>query len=903
MVPASQVAPPPPAAAADDELIKVTGSRIGRNNLEGFSHVTVLSAKDINLTGVTSVDEIIRRLPTVTLGGINKNNNNAGDGLAWIELRNLGVSRTLVLVNGRRFVSATSGVSEAVDLNNIPMELIDRVEVLLDGASAIYGSDAVAGVINIILKDDFEGLSSSAYAGISQHGDSETLAASATMGSGDENGHVIVSANVLVRDEIKQRDRDWARESVVGAEFDPDGNIIKTIGSGATPAGVANGQIFLPDPTTGRSYQPASSSNRAHRFSYADDQYLVGQQRRMGLSAFATRELASDTRAFLEASVTHRTSERQLATEPLGTASTVNFENGFTVPITNPYWPADFLASLDPGVDRLEFTKRPTVAGPRNFEDSFVNYRGVLGVEGKLLERFDWEAYINYGRNLGQSIMHNAINLAKAMETADPMLCAQNASRGCVVGDWIGTGLQPEVVDYITYDSIERKGIEQFSSGFTLGGPLVPLIDAPLGVALGGIFRHEGGFTFQDGITAGGDAAGNGFEGTEGGYYGVEGFLEVELPLLRHRAFAEDLTVNLAGRFSHFSSFGNEPTFRAALTYAPSKDLRLRSTYSTAFRAPSISDLYGGAVDSFETFNDPCNDWDTSPNTDASVRRNCQAAGVPGGYNQTLTGGSQIRTNIGGNSELEAETAKVVDVGVVLSPQFLEELKGLAIALDYYWVRVDNAIENPPGQYLLDSCFASDNLSGPSCDAIRRSPTSGRIQLISASVANIGRSQTSGVDMSVGYALPLRRLGFPNMGTFDVMWRGNYLIHYNSTVQGDTVRYGGTVQPRFQSYANLRWSLSAALSGDRWTLRTLHRYLGGGRNFNRSSEQPYHWIEPVLYWDLAFQYRLSDLDLTVGCENVLNQEPPFFLEGNANADPNSYDFVGRFFYVRAGYRY
>ena len=885
-----------------DEVIHVTGSLIGKSNLEGFSHVTVLTAKDIALSGITTVDELLRRLPTVTFGGINKNQNNAGDGLAWIDLRNLGVGRTLVLLNGRRFVGSTTGVAEGVDLNNIPIELIERVDVLLDGASAIYGSDAVAGVVNIRLREDFAGFFSKAYGGISQRGDSETFAASATMGGHHERGNTVVSVNFLERKEVRQRDRDWSRRAIVGAEYDEDGNIVDVIGSSATPEGVSGGYLFRPDPLTGRSYQPFDSPSDDQRYNFGNDQWLIGSQRRVGVTALATHELASGVEAFIEASAVHRESERAMAPEPLGLSSTANFRDSFRVPVTNPALPEDFLAALDPGVGSIRLSRRPIEMGLRRYSDSAVTYRGVIGVRGKLLDRLDWDVYINYGRNLAQTTVAGSVDLAKAIETTDPVLCALNANRGCVVGDWIGVGLQPEVVDYVRFEGLERKGIEQFSSGFTVGGELLPVLDAPLAAATGAVFRHEGGFTIQDPIKAQGDAASNGFDRTEGGYYGIEGFVEIELPLLKKRMFAEDLTVNVAGRFSHFSSFGSRPTFRSALTYAPSPDLRLRGVFSTAFRTPSITDLYGGAADSFNVFDDPCNDWDTRPDASATLKENCQAHQVPGGYNQSRNS-SQIRTNIGGNSNLEAETAKVFDVGVVLTPQFHSVLQGFAVALDYYWLRVDNAIENPPVQYILDSCYASDGLSAPTCQAIRRD-ANGNIDLVKASVANIGELRSSGLDMSLGYAFPLRRFGLPDWGTLDLQWRGNYLLGMFETVDDEELSLGGKIRPDDSTYANWRWSLTAQFSTEHWTVRSLHRFIDGARHFNRDPTQPYYWVDAVSYWDLALQYQNDGFEVTLGCENVLNQDPPFFLDGGtANAEAASYDFVGRFFYMRAAHQF
>ncbi len=889
-----------------EEVVTVTGSRISGSTTQQASHVAVITAKDIERTGATTVDEVLRRMPAVSLQGINRSNTNGGDGLATVDLRNLGATRTLVLVNGRRFVSSGG---DAVDFNTIPIGMVERIDVLLEGAAVIYGSDAVAGVINIILKDDFDGIRADFIGGISGQGDAEEVGLGVTMGKNHDKGNITLNLQGLIRQPVWQRDRKWSRDSISDRGYlngyDDSGGIYTIYGSGAVPAGSDGRRRFVPDPATGRSYSPVSPFNKSDRYSFARQQQLMGTQERFQITMLGDYDLTKHSRAFMEGMHTYRHSQQQLAPQPfIGGNST--FPNGFTIPTTNPFIPQDYLATLPASQKSITLLRRNTDVGNRIFDQDVNTTRAVFGLAGDVPKyEIDWEIYGNFGISRATETTSNSINLARAIESADPVACAANAATGCVVGDFFGEkSLQPGALDYIRYQDVATNGYSQLSSGASLSAKPVDLWGAgKLGLAGGLLYRREAGYNQPSPVTIGGESAGNGLEPTRGHFNSYEGFLETAIPLLSNLPGAHDLSIDLAARMSYYDSFGSKLTWRVSGVYAPVEDFKIRGTYSKAFRNPAISDLFGGAADSYETLTDPCNNWDTAA-ASPEIRANCMAAGVPTGYNQNDISGSQIRTNIGGNEKLEAETADVWDIGLVLTPTFLPKEAGVFTAsVDYYQVNVDNAIANPQPQFLLDSCYNSPGFDAESCKDIGRGGN-GAINRLQARLLNIGKTETAGIDASANYDFGLGSIGLPSDTHLILGWQGNRLLYYDDTIYGEKVRYDKTITAGSGTYTHWRWTFNTTVAGENWSATSTNRYIGGAKYFQADwGTIPDDWVDQVMYWDLSAQYTFEN-NLTVigGVSNLLDQTPPFFLDGSSNSNANTYDFVGRYFFTRAIYK-
>ncbi len=967
-VPAVEATAAAPAAAAEGiEEIVVTGTRIGRDNLEEFGHITVLTADDIKSAGITTVDQLLFELPTVTLNGISRNDNNGGIGLAWVELRNLGVDRTLVLVNGRRFVSSSTGVSEGVDLNNIPVPMIERVEVLLDGASAAYGADAVAGVINIITKTDFEGVLLDAQAGITDKADGEQTSVSGTIGANYDKGNITFNANWMRRGEVKAKDRNWSKTPVTFAYFDDadgDGKIttpkyddpselalaeetelVMLCGSSIPPEGrdVWSGGWFSPDPDTGASFSRFGGNGCPPRYNFNTPSWATGRVDRLSLNLQADYEFAENAELYVEGLYANRHSRQQMAPVPI-TAFNTPYPNGWLVPLTNPYIPDDYMANLEPGTEWLMMYRRSVETGPRIYDQEADTFRLVTGVRGDMFNKFKWDVFFNYGRSQADNETRNQINLTKAIEAGDPALCAQKEGTGCVVANYFGAGaMSEEAADYIKFREVDRSMFDQYQVAGSVTGDVYQLPYGGLGLALGAEFRREQGYYRPSPLTVGQDNSGN-LSGETQGYYQVgEAFGEISIPIVRGVTGVHDLTLDGAARFSQFNTFGSAFTYRGALSWAPVPDVRVRGTYSTAFRAPGISDLYGGSADSYEIVDDPCSNYAASG--DPVLIANCQADNVPATFAQR---DQQLRTNIGGNPELDAEKAQVLSGGLVFTPTFLPAvLKGFSATADFYQIKIDNAISSVTPQIIVDECYRKEGRS-ELCDRIARGPT-GDITFLDASSENVGKVDTTGLDVAVRYNFPLARVGLDALGRLDLGWQGSFLFTSNETLKAGGSepedgecpvgtaelddglcypfnKYAGFIDSSGGFFPKLRWTIMAGLTGESWAVQSTHRYIASawdfGHNFTEADAKkvygddweeldagggsdPFPQVSAMFYWDISAQYTYQDLTLVVGVDNVMDVAPPFYYVGLGPNTSNAagYDYLGRYIYTTLSYRF
>jgi iron complex outermembrane receptor protein len=891
----------PETTESGEEVVTVTGSRIAGSAVQEASHVTVVTQKDIQKTNANTVDEVLRRLPSVSLQGINKQANNGGSGLSTIDLRNMGSGRTLVLINGRRVVSSGD---EVVDLNTIPVSMIERIDVLLEGASVIYGSDAVAGVVNIILKDDFEGVQADVFGGISGKGDGEEIGASLTMGTNHDKGNLTVNVQTLIRRPVWQKDRSWARNSVVEGYtngYNGDDGIDYFYGSGSLPDGRSGGTLFKPDATTGLGFQPwDGGTNPDTAYFFSKSQYISGAQERLQFTLVGDYDLSKHSRAFVEAMYTYRHSQTRLAPQPLSANST--FPNGMRVGVDNPYIPKEFLAGLPAGTSSFPLARRMSELGPRMYDFDVNTGRVVVGLAGELPKyELDWEVYANFGISRGATSINNSLNMARAIESANPSICntPQMQAKGCVVGDFFGAGdLQPGAVDYMKYTDISSNGFSQVSSGASVSARPVELWAGKLGLAGGLLYRREAGFKTPSGATVTGESGGNGQDPTRGDYSSIEFFGESTLPLLSDLPGAETLEVDLAARFSWYDSFGSKVTWRTSGVWAPIDAFKFRGTYSTAFRNPGISDLYGGSQDSFETLSDPCDHWSVNP--DPTVRANCQAQGVSPDYESTSP---QIRTNVGGNPKLEAETANVWSAGIVVAPPLPKPAGDFTLSVDYYNVRVKNAITNPEPQYVLDNCYGQpDMANNPNCANVGRGPE-GDVTKLRANLQNIGKSETAGIDINANYDFGLGTIGLPSWSHLILGWQGNRLLYFDDTIYGTKVRYYKKISDNAGTYTQWRWLASVTFAAENWSVTSYNRYIGGAKNFNYPyGSIPHDWTPSILYWDLSAQYTVNQFTVTGGIQNVMNKKPPFYMDGDTQSNGNTYDYIGRYFFARLSYK-
>ena len=637
-------------AGADEgavEKIQVTGSRIRRADIEGANPVSVLDAIEIEKFGITSIGDVLQSIPAAG-SAINTNNNNGGNGTTTINIRGIGSNRTLVLVNGKRW---SPGLGGSVDLNNIPASIIERIEVLKDGASAVYGSDAIAGVVNIITKQDFEGVHASAYQGeyISE-GDGNKEQYDIGFGVSNDKGNVYFNVSYVEEEPTFAGDREISAVPVFGT---PEG----FGGSSGTP----NGRFMYYDDTgafqnqtgTGQQGGLAPWVEPDSRFNFAPFNYLSTPQERINLYSQGRYELTDNISAVATAFYGNRKSAQFLAPTPLFFGGAFG-DTGYTIGANNPFNPLGYALSTDvpagdPGWLFL-VGRRMFEAGNREFKQNVDQFQFNGGFEG-VLELGDSEFYWDVGytyADIAQNTLTDGllntdrVKLALADSCVDDASCVPLNLFGGSTG--IGQGsITQEMLDYISFTAQDAAGTTLESYQANITGEVMELPAGFVGFAAGYEKRWQEGFDQPDALIAAGITSGNSRQPTEGSFSVEEFYLELAIPLVADVDFVDSLDLELATRYSDYSNFGDTTNSKVGLKWRINEELMIRGTWSEAFRAPSISELFLGNSDSFPPLTDPCNGG-------AAANPNLPGcAGVPAGYQQP---NSQIRITVGGNENL-----------------------------------------------------------------------------------------------------------------------------------------------------------------------------------------------------------------------------------------------------------
>ena len=633
------------------EEVVVTGTRLPQPNMTGPTGVNVLNREAIDLSGAINISELIRTLPAMgvsTLSSTNSNFTVNSSGINTVQLRGLGEDRTLVLVNGRRFVSGRPG-TQNVDLNTIPTAFIDRIDVVTGGASAVYGSDALAGVVNIILKNDFEGVQLTAQSGISDEDDDETHQFNLTAGSSfaDDRGSAMInigwdkSRGVYARNRSTMRVDSAALGFFTGNDADFDKHFTPFFSSFSEKGRIGiqdasglglGGQFVLDDDGTVREFSsPVDGFNRQafRALAVPDERWQFA-----GILDFQLNEFAT---FFTE--INYSSTESQSSLEPFPLQSEDIYGSNpicdatgckFGVPLTNPFLPADMLAlsrTANPGIADedmvVSFARRMTELDQRGADNTRQTFRFVAGVEGDVSD-FHYEVSMNYGRttqdqrSTGQI---NVVNMRNSLNAVDDgtgnIVCADEIAiiQGCIPVNIFGTGsvtagLDPltekNLLVYLKAPASTQAEIEQtIVSGYVSG----PVFDLPAGqvrFVLGAEYREEKSESFGDALSQQGLNAGNAIPPTLGAFDVWEVFAELEVPILSEKPFIESLDLKFAARISDYSTVGSTDAYAVSLSYIPANDYLFRAQLAQAVRAPNISELFDPLGQTFENVNDPC---------------------------------------------------------------------------------------------------------------------------------------------------------------------------------------------------------------------------------------------------------------------------------------------------------
>lgn len=940
---------------AAGEVIVVTGSSFERRELTTPAPVTVLDRSDLDSAGMATVGDILQNLPAQS-NAINIQFNNGGDGSTRVNLRGLGTARTLVLMNGRRIVPGGTGADASVDLNAIPLAMIERVEVLKDGASALYGSDAMGGVVNIITRSDFEGAEANFFTGMSQRGDGVTFDASFVNGAKWKKGNVVFAAGYSDLRPVWAGDREFSRAQRIldfgAADMDGDGRIgnweeeqtVIDAGSSATPQGrlrTDEDGDGLPDPgnaawddlvqdcpsgvctldaETGqwRDFNFGDETGANDFFNFQPDNYLITPLKRYNVFSQGNYELRDGARAFFEAQYMNRSSDQSLASEPLFVDLT-----GLTISQDSIYNPF--------GKDISSYRRRLIEMGRRRSFQEVNTFRTVVGLDGQLpedlpaLKNWKWEVSYNFGRtnatqmnegNLIVSRIQNAIGPSMMDDAGNP-ICVGVAGDpttqipDCVPLDLLGGAaanggagsITPEMASYLTFSGVTGGFNEQQTALATMRGQLAKTPwGGDLSLALGADYRVESGAFTPDPLTATGDTTGNAIEPIAGEYDVREGFAELSFVPVIGKGAIEWAELDFALRAFDYQNFGSGVTYKAGGLVRTSAGVAVRGTYSTAFRAPSIGELYSGTFDSFPSATDPCDTTLNGPLPPGPTRDQCIADGLnPDTFQNEV---SQIRTQVGGNPDLQEETANILTAGIVIEPK---PVKGLSLTVDYFNFAIKDSIQAIGADIILSNCYQLRDQA--SCDKIHRLPGSGLINFIEDTATNVGANDTSGIDVAIAYdhSRPFGRLRHQLEGT--------YLLTYTATqANGQVINGVGVydlgVNPRVKANFTTAWAKAGWNAGI--NVRYIHEMKECADNFCFFEDDPDDPMDvpPIerdvdrnITADLFGGYTLKSsagtTTLAVGINNVMDQDPPKIYNGFlAESDAATYDYLGRYYYFR-----
>ncbi|MDR7100710.1 iron complex outermembrane receptor protein [Lysobacter niabensis] len=843
----AQEAPAAPAEQATTlDRIEVTGSRIRQSDLETAQPVIQITREQIQQQGFTSVADILQNLTSAGSPAISRAQALASGedvGGYYIDIRNLGAERTLVLVNGHRLGISTSGLQ---DLSQIPVSAIERIEVLKDGGSSLYGSDAIAGVVNVITRSNFDGIEANAYLGQYSQGDGQKQSYDFTIGNQGERSSLTVSFEYTKEDPVMAKDRPFSSYGNVGENYADDypfsgWSPVSQNGSALLPCGPGGTRVFCTltpgtDPRNIANYKPIVAS----QFANSNEQMFVQTGiERHSVFVNGSVDITDNIRFKTDLQYNKRTTDQQIAGYPYQITAT----NGFPLLSANSYF------NPTPGT-AVNFRRRLWEV-PRTTESNLETFRVAAGFEGsfQIGEKYwDWDVSANLNRNdnvksgvgdasllaaakaLGPSWFNPATGRVECGTAAAPIKYGTNAATQCVpwnpmapFGDTQAGSLSgnPDLVAFLfpQYTDTGRTNSKTYSAN--LSGSPFTLPAGDLGLAVGIEHRSEDGRFVPDAFRQAGTSTGLPATTTSGAYSLDEIYGELEIPVLADMPFAKELSFNVATRYSDYSNFGDTLNSKFSLRWRPMDGLLVRGTYAEGFRAPSINDLFGGLSASFESYTDPCG---VGANNSVNGNAACNAAGVPLGYVQLGQGlvpctGYPCQTpdqfTSGSNPTLTPETATTKTAGLVWSPKWVE---GLDIELDWYNYELTNAIIQDSPDTILRDCYVLGNAER--CNGINNitRAADGHVTGMFFGLANLGALETEGWDLNVSYKLPET-----SFGKFAINWDNSYTSKYDTLTQDEDgndimvgqVGTGGVF--RLRSNFGVNWT--KGIWGANWTAR------------------------------------------------------------------------------------
>lgn len=950
------------ADEASLEEVVVTGSRIARPDFTSASPIVSVDVTRFEQSSAITVEGVLDTLPQFVPAFGSTSNNPANGGQGNLSLRGLPTTATLVLIDGRRVIPANG--TGVVDVNLIPPMLIESVEVITGGASAVYGSDALAGVVNFKLRHDFEGVEFDAMGGVTGQGDADEYAFGLAAGTdfADGRGSLMGFAGYTHRGQVNYSARSFSRYALsylppeqgsgltgpknqfiyAGSQTIEEGRaqvnpsraafnaLFASYGypSGSVPfqgqlGFNTDGTLFtlglLPVPTSGAvanfrgERDPRTYNDLVYRYNFAPDNLLQLPLERYSFFGRADYELSDSATLFADLLYADYNVTMQLAATPV---------LNILIPVTNPYISADLAALLrsraNPNAS-FRYSKRMSELGPRRSENEYGAVQGTLGLRGDFASGWTYEVYAQAGWNHQDETQQNNALTSRLEELT---FAADGGKALCGGLNPFGLGsISAECADYVVADGTNKTEVSQYVAEASVTGPIVTLPAGELkGVA--GVFFKRDDFSYKaDSIAStflpDGRADIQGFNASDDvdGYdYNTDLYVEVLVPLASGQRWAHSLEAVLGYRWSDYASVGGVNSYKAELLYRPSEPYLLRGSFQHAVRAPSVYELYQpqlGPTVFTDGFNpDPCNV--DSPNRTgpdaAAVEALCIAQGLPAALLATYSNPEfEVDGVTGGNPDLDVETADTYTAGMVIEPRFdAAWLQKLQLSVDWYDIAIDGAIATVSAEDSVNRCYdpqfnPSMAMTNDYCTYFARDANTGVIVDATEILRNTAGYKTQGIDVQLDWGMPA------GPGDIALNWLVGYVLSFEELQASgvEPVEVDGTVGGFVgTSFPEWKWNLRTSYLWNDFDFVLQWRYVDSVQD----SGFPDFKIDSQNYLDFVIGYEfatgaLAGLTFRAGVENLTDADPPIFPSYvQANTDPSQYDVLGRRYFVRMNYR-
>ncbi|MGM9482552.1 TonB-dependent receptor domain-containing protein [Roseateles sp. NT4] len=928
------------ATAEKLERIEITGSRIKSVGAESSSPITSVGKEDISIKQPVAVEELVRGLPAA-YPAIGPNVNNGSNGTASIDLRGMGSNRTLVLINSKRIVPATLG--GVVDTNTIPVSLLERVDLVTGGASAVYGADAVAGVVNFITKRNFSGVEATALYSASEKGDAQRYKNDLTVGANlaDGKGNVVVHIGTTRTSPLTLAQRDFSPVVISSASGNPGGY------SGTSVPAVWGG---MPSPINGsRVIDSGSGLLRAAATGGPPDGYNTNPPNyfetpltRTQVTALGRYQVNENAEFYSE--IFHTRSNVTLNLAPSGT-----FGVGLDIPIGNPYiTPAVrnqlcaaygiSAANCVPGnatTFRATIARRFVEAGPRiySYDNTTTQYTAGLRGDIPMFDGWSYDAYYQSGRSDQIQRTGNGFSFSKlqqAVKATNTTTCTVNTN-GCVPINLFGAAgtITPEMLAFISTPTFQTTRVDQTVIAGSASGEVAfaksPWAKNPLGMAVGYEDRKVFGGNASDAVVqTQGELLGSGAPTPDrsGTLKFRELYGEATMPIVQNKPGIHAINLGYGYRHTEFDSIGGVKSYgswKKSMDYSPMKGLRFRGESQRATRAPNVNELYAPVTTGLSTLSvDPCQ-GNRIVAGDAgkagSLTNLCQLTGVPTSQIGAVAAPSsnQINNTGGGNPNLGPEKANTTTLGIVWEPEFVESL---SLTVDYWKIKINGAVSNPTSAQVMSGCYDATQNPGLTynsfCQLIQRDALNGGLngtgsKGVSTQSSNLGYYDFSGVDLGAAYRLPMAKIGMPNAGRLDLSFQMSYIKKADiktlpnvATIE-QAGHYGidvGTPYSKVRFNSRASWTMGDYAVGLSW------RHIGGAtvqQDLAGSYVAAYEKIKAFDYFDLNGSWQLTkNVKLSMTVNNLFDKQPPFIGTGIGpgasnfgNTFPGVYDIIGR----------